>query len=248
VVRLVGVVRGFTLKPASVLSVLSAALILKAAPWCPCGPRLNPETRFRGLYWAVIDDTRHIIYCESPDRRARFAAIAAINARQGFRAHGARWPDRSVRALAAHGTRTHDYRPPRAASRRRHLRDARRGAHAHADRGYASFLRSQLDDHDAVIFVAEIDARVVGYVFAGLEPLSWKELRGPAGFIHDVVIDEAARGSGAGTALVDAAIAWLRDRGVPRVLLWTAEHNQGAQRLFERLGFRRTMIEMTREL
>jgi ribosomal protein S18 acetylase RimI-like enzyme len=32
------------------------------------------------------------------------------------------------------------------------------------------------------------------------------------------------------------------------VVLSTAEQNSGAQRLFERMGFRRTMIEMTREL
>jgi hypothetical protein len=31
-------------------------------------------------------------------------------------------------------------------------------------------------------------------------------------------------------------------------MLWTAEKNDSAQRLFARLGFRRTMIEMTREL
>jgi GNAT superfamily N-acetyltransferase len=50
------------------------------------------------------------------------------------------------------------------------------------------------------------------------------------------------------TALVEAAVEWLRARGAPRVLLWTADANPGAQRLFARLGFRRTMIEMTREL
>jgi ribosomal protein S18 acetylase RimI-like enzyme len=116
------------------------------------------------------------------------------------------------------------------------------------DQGYAAFLSSHLDDDDAVVLVAEADDRIVGYVYAGLEPLSWKELRGPAGFIHDLMIDKHARGAGAGTALIDAAIAWLRDRGAPRVMLWTAEHNTRAQRLFERLGFRRTMIEMTREL
>jgi RimJ/RimL family protein N-acetyltransferase len=31
-------------------------------------------------------------------------------------------------------------------------------------------------------------------------------------------------------------------------MLWTAEQNLAAQRLFEQAGFRRTMIEMTREL
>jgi hypothetical protein len=40
----------------------------------------------------------------------------------------------------------------------------------------------------------------------------------------------------------------LRSIGAPRVMLWTAEQNDSAQRLFARLGFRRTMIEMTREL
>jgi ribosomal protein S18 acetylase RimI-like enzyme len=117
-----------------------------------------------------------------------------------------------------------------------------------AESEYASFLRSQLEHDDAIVLVAEHDGRIVGYVFAGLEPMSWKELRGPAGFIHDVLVDDDARHSGAGTALIEAAIAWLRERGAPRVMLSTAVPNDAAQRLFARLGFRRTMIEMTREL
>ena len=35
---------------------------------------------------------------------------------------------------------------------------------------------------------------------------------------------------------------------MPRVVLLTAERNEAAQRLFARAGFRRTMIEMTREM
>ena len=78
--------------------------------------------------------------------------------------------------------------------------------------------------------------------------MSWKELREAAGFIHDVVVDDAHRGGGVGDALLERASEWLRAHGAPRVMLWTAERNAAAQRLFERLGFRRTMIEMTREL
>lgn len=115
------------------------------------------------------------------------------------------------------------------------------------DGGYAWFLGTQLDEPDVVIFVAEREGQLVGYVYAGLEPMSWKELREPAGFIHDVVVDESAQGQGAGTLLVQAAAAWLEEAGAPRVILWTAEKNQAAHRLFGRLGFRTTMVEMTRE-
>jgi len=117
-----------------------------------------------------------------------------------------------------------------------------------AEDGYAAFLGSQLRASDAVVMVAESDGVVIGYVYAGIEPLSWKELRDEAGFVHDLLVSPEARNSGAGRQLLDAAIAWLRERGMPRVVLWTAARNAGAQRLFERRGFRSTMVEMTFEL
>ena len=114
--------------------------------------------------------------------------------------------------------------------------------------GYEWFLRGQLREDDAAVFVAEQDRQVIGYVFAALEPISWKELREACGFIHDIVVDDPQRRGGVATALMEAAIEWLRGRGAPRVILGTAERNAAAQRLFDKLGFRRTMIEMTREL
>ena len=117
-----------------------------------------------------------------------------------------------------------------------------------AEAGYGEFLGSQLDDADSAVMVAEVDGVVAGYVYAGIEPLSWKELRDESGFIHDLLVDEAARNAGAGQLLLDAAIAWLKQRGMPRVVLWSAARNTGAQRLFDRRGFRSTMVEMTLEL
>jgi ribosomal protein S18 acetylase RimI-like enzyme len=118
---------------------------------------------------------------------------------------------------------------------------------ANIEEGYAWFLGTQLAAPDVFVAVAEQGGEIVGYVYAGLEEESWKELRGPAGFIHDLVVDERARGQGVGTRLAEAAAAWLESRGAPRVMLWTAQKNELAQRLFERIVFRRTMIEMTRE-
>jgi ribosomal protein S18 acetylase RimI-like enzyme len=114
--------------------------------------------------------------------------------------------------------------------------------------GYGWFLGTQLKEDDVAVFVAEQGDIVVGYLYAGLEPQSWKELRDAAGFIHDVVVSPEAQRRGIASALIDAACDWFRSRGAPRVVLWTAEKNEGAQRLFGHLGFRRTMIEMTKEL
>ena len=114
--------------------------------------------------------------------------------------------------------------------------------------GYAWFLGTQLKEDDVAVFVAEQSGSVVGYLYAALEPQSWKELREAAGYIHDIVVVPEAQRHGVASVLVETACEWFRSLGAPRVVLGTAEKNERAQRLFTRLGFRRTMIEMTREL
>jgi GNAT superfamily N-acetyltransferase len=114
--------------------------------------------------------------------------------------------------------------------------------------GYAQFLQSQIADDASIVLVAEDAGRIVGYVYAAVEPLSWKDLRNECGYVHDLLVIDGAHGRGAGEALLNAAIAWLAAEGMPRVVLGTAAQNETARRLFERRGFRPTMIEMTLEL
>jgi ribosomal protein S18 acetylase RimI-like enzyme len=116
------------------------------------------------------------------------------------------------------------------------------------EHGYASFLGTQLNEPAIVVLVAERGGEVLGYTYAGVEGFDYMSLRGPAGVLYDIVVDPAHRGHGVGRTLLDATLAVLDARGVPRVVLSTAERNESAQRLFARAGFRRTMIEMTREL
>jgi GNAT superfamily N-acetyltransferase len=116
------------------------------------------------------------------------------------------------------------------------------------EEGYAWFLGTQLDEPEAVVLVGVVSGDVVGYVYASIEPHSWKELRDRAGFIHDVFVDQVHRRSGLAAALLDGATGWCRGRGVPRVLLWTSSENASAQQLFAKRGFRPTMIEMTLEI
>ena len=113
---------------------------------------------------------------------------------------------------------------------------------------YGRFLASQIGQPEKLVLIAERAGAVVGYAFGGMEGFDYMTLRGPAAVLYDLVVDPAHRREGVGTALLEAAFADLKKRGAPRVLLFTAYKNHGAQSLFERAGFRSTMIEMTREL
>jgi len=126
------------------------------------------------------------------------------------------------------------------------------------EHGYAQFLDAQLQDPAMLVLVAERSDEapgrqpgrrdIAGYVYAGIEPQSFKELRERAGYIHDLLVTDDARGAGVGPRLLEAAVTWLREQGVPRVLLWTAAPNEKARKLFAAHGFSPTMVEMTREL
>ena len=116
------------------------------------------------------------------------------------------------------------------------------------EQGYGAYLDTQLDDPAVVMLVAERNGAVVGYTYAGVEAFDYMALRGPAGVLYDILVDPDQRGHGIGKLLIESTIAELQVRGAPRVILSTAERNASAQRLFARMGFRRTMIEMTREL
>lgn len=119
---------------------------------------------------------------------------------------------------------------------------------AGAEEGYAWFLGTQLAAEDALVLVAEVEGRIVGYLYAAVEPRNWKELRDEAAFIHDILVAEGHRKAGIARVLIEASLAWAGSRGVPRVMLWTATPNEHARGLFEQLGFRPTMVEMTKEL
>ncbi len=116
------------------------------------------------------------------------------------------------------------------------------------ERGYARWFKSQLQVDETILLAAEDDAGVVGYVYARMEPRSYNELLDPCVKLHDIIVDERARGRGIGEALVRETFRRGAEKGAPRVVLLTAAKNEAGQRLFARLGFRTTMLELTAEL
>lgn len=56
-------------------------------------------------------------------------------------------------------------------------------------------------------------------------------------WVHAVYVHPDARGMGASTALMHAAIEGAAGKGARRIVLWVNEANAPARRLYERLGF-----------
>jgi ribosomal protein S18 acetylase RimI-like enzyme len=115
------------------------------------------------------------------------------------------------------------------------------------ERSYGGYVNAQRKEPESVVLVAERDGVVLGYAWGAVEGIDYMSLRGPAGVLYDIVVDATLRGQGIGRQLLDAILRALAALGAPRVVLSTASRNEAAQRLFASVGFRQTMVEMTRE-
>ncbi len=58
--------------------------------------------------------------------------------------------------------------------------------------------------------------------------------------LHRLYLDATRRGQGTGRALAEAALAWCRAHGVPRLVLWSDTRFEQAHRLYTRMGFQQT--------
>jgi ribosomal protein S18 acetylase RimI-like enzyme len=114
--------------------------------------------------------------------------------------------------------------------------------------GYRDWLGKEITRRGAVILVAEEDLEIVGYAYGTLESRNWNDLLDECGKLQDVYVAEGARRRGIARRLVEAMTIELKALGAPRIVLMSAEGNRAAQALFQSMGFRRTMIEMTREM
>lgn len=113
--------------------------------------------------------------------------------------------------------------------------------------GYRSWLLREARDSEAVVLVAVQGEAPVGYAYGRLEARDWNLLLDACGGFHDLWVDETARRTGVGRLLAEALIRRLEALGAPRIVLMAAAQNASAQRLFTSLGWRATMVEMTRE-
>jgi len=113
--------------------------------------------------------------------------------------------------------------------------------------GYRWWLAKELSVRERVVItVAASGDRIGGYAYGRVEGADWMKLLDAHAELHDVWVEEELRGTGVAERLVRSCLDDLVALGAPRLVLNTAHANERARRFFARLGFRPTMVEMTR--
>ena len=83
------------------------------------------------------------------------------------------------------------------------------------------------------VFVAKNDGAIVGTLTLVVFPIP----SGLRAWIEDVVVDEGARGLGAGAALTEAAVAESKKRGARSIDLTSRPSREVANAMYVKLGF-----------
>lgn len=111
---------------------------------------------------------------------------------------------------------------------------------------------SEVDDPEIALFVAEIDAKLVGALL--MVPVERSQMHVSlarperAAFLTFAATLPEARGSGAGLALTNAGLAWAREKEYPVVVVDWRETNLLASRFWPARGFRRTFLRLYRSI
>jgi ribosomal protein S18 acetylase RimI-like enzyme len=103
--------------------------------------------------------------------------------------------------------------------------------------GAANFLHERISNEESVIFLAYDQEQAVG--FTQLYPTFSSVQMKRTWVLNDLFVHEEHRGQRFGEQLVKKAIEFADSRDAAGVLLETMPDNVNAQRLYERIGFKK---------
>lgn len=97
--------------------------------------------------------------------------------------------------------------------------------------------QQHLSDDGQFTFVAEDDGRVTGFAHGNAAREDNPD--GTTGEVFAIYAAPEAWGTGAGRALMAAAVEWLRNAGFREAVLWVLDSNARARRFYELAGWTR---------
>lgn len=108
----------------------------------------------------------------------------------------------------------------------------------------AEAIRSTGDD--PMMFVAEMDGAITGFIH--VRSLEDYYRRRKHGHVADLVVADGHEGQGVATILLARAEEWSRAQGYDWMTLGVFEQNVRAERLYQKLGYRRDVIRLLKPL
>ena len=100
---------------------------------------------------------------------------------------------------------------------------------------WMKYILTHIEDESFAEVWKAVDSqgKIVGFCVADIE----EDGDEPFGMVCDVLVSPTFRGCGAGGALLNTAISWLRGRGIKDIYLESGKDNHAAHKFFEKRGF-----------
>lgn len=96
---------------------------------------------------------------------------------------------------------------------------------------------------DSMFVVAEVEEKVVGYIFCLVESELLDEPSKQV-YVMDIMVTEQARGIGVGKKLMTAMTGFAAQRNISRVSLMVLSKNENAVSFYRKLGFETSTLTM----
>ena len=113
---------------------------------------------------------------------------------------------------------------------------------------FGDYISLRMGQDDSLVLVAVEGEQLLGYCLSYVQQRPPVFTEAAVGVISDLAVKAEQRGGGAGGALVEASLDWLRRHGVKRVELRTSARNDLAIEFYRKHGFRIYDHMMTREI
>ena len=111
------------------------------------------------------------------------------------------------------------------------------------------FFEKDLSSGNGVIFVAEKDKKIIGYIFVlTFTPGMEKAKRYSPAYISDLHIEKPFRRKGFAKKLIKEAEKWSKDKNKKEIILDVGTFNKGAIDLYKGIKFKDKSIKLEKKL
>ncbi len=117
-----------------------------------------------------------------------------------------------------------------------------------SEAAWEKHLRLHVGKPEKAAFVGESGGRMIAFLLASLDRPPGIFMEREYGVISAVYVQEADRGKGMGSALVEAALGWFEEKRVSRVRVTTDTKNSLGVEFWKHRDFTPTVVTMDRLL